>query len=162
MKKVNLFFLLMILAVTFVGCSFKDPIQDDILKYVNEDLPPIASLEAESVLAYQNATGDNYKDDNDLYQTLELNVIPKYRDFVNELETISPDTKELRNIHEVYIEAANNQLNAFLKVQSAIENQDSELIIEANQMLADSRAKLRQWQGDLKDLAKEHNVDLNQ
>lgn len=68
------------------------------------------------------------------------------------------ETDELKKIHEDYIEATNIQANAFLLIVSAIENQDSTLINEANEKLNIARKMMRDHQNNVKKLAKEHDV----
>jgi hypothetical protein len=70
------------------------------------------------------------------------------------------ETDELRKIHEDYIEAANIQASAFLTIVTALENQDSGLINEANEKLNTARKMMRDYQNDVKKLAKEHDVKL--
>lgn len=143
------------------GC-FSDPVQDDLLNYVNEELPRASQLEAEAVSAYQSVTGANYTDDYTLYDVLSLEVIPTYNEFIKELESIHMETDEVNELHEEYIEAANIQYNAFVKTLTAIENQDRQIIEEANSMLEEARSKIRNYNTELKKLAKEHNVELEQ
>jgi hypothetical protein len=43
-----------------INCN-KDPIQADLLDYINKDLKELAELESAAVDAYGGSTGDNYK-----------------------------------------------------------------------------------------------------
>lgn len=153
--------LALVLFFTFIlsGC-FSDPVQEDLLVYLNEDLSEISHLENEAVTAYESVTGSNYTDDYTLYDTLLLDVIPAYQEFQDKLESISVKTDELREIHETYIEAVNLQSNAFLKIVTALEEYDSGKIEEANEMLSEARKLIREYNHEIEKLAKEHNVEL--
>lgn len=158
MKKLLLFPFVMVMFL-LSGC-LGDPVQDDLLNYLNEEIDDVADLEAEALDAYDSVTGANYVDDYLLYDTLSYTVIPVYQEFVSELEAIDVETDELREIHETYIEGANTQYNAFVKIMTAIEEQDPNKIEEANLMLDDARKLLRDFNNDIENLAEEHNVEI--
>lgn len=142
------------------GCS--DPVQEDLLTYVNEDLKDLADLENEAIAEYESVTGDNYVDDYTTYVHIEDVVMPMYKDFLDQLEEVDPATAEVREIHELYIEAVNMQNNAFIKILAALDQQDYEMIADANEMLADGRAGIRKYTNELERLADEHNVELTE
>ena len=158
MKK-RLFALIIPLILLLSGCS-GDPVQDDLLNYVNKEMKEVGKLESTAVSAYEGVSGTNYQDDKTMYDTLMNDVIPNYSEFVKELESVKIETDEVREIHEIYIEGANIQFNAFAKIKQALENQDADLIQEANDMLADARTHIRNYQTKLNKLAKEHDVEI--
>ncbi|WP_409294299.1 hypothetical protein V1498_13870 [Peribacillus sp. SCS-26] len=160
MKKIW-FMLLLALPLALAGCG-SDPVQDEILKYVNEEMPKLADKEEKVIKDYESITGQNYTDDQTMYDKLQGTIIPKYNEFISDLEGVEVDSKDLSNIHEGYIEAVNIQGEAFVKMTEAIEKQDSGLIAEANSMLADARKKMRTFQSDIKGLAKEHDVTFEE
>jgi hypothetical protein len=149
-------FLLMLFLLS--GCG--DPVQDDLLDYVNEKMPALGKEETKILGKYEDVTGSNYTDDQTLYDALKVEIIPAYNQYIEDLESVKIETEELRKIHEDYIEAANIQASAFLTVITALENQDSGLINEANQKLNTARKMMRDYQNAVKKLAKEHDVKL--
>lgn len=140
------------------GC-FSDPIQDDILSYSNEEMTKAHELEDTAVSAYNEVTGQNYTDDETMYATLVDDVIPTYNEFISELNNTHVETDELREIHELIIQGANTQYNAFVKIAHALEDQDADAIEEANGMLDDAKKNFRDYQHQLDKLAKEHDVE---
>lgn len=157
-KKYGLASILMFILV-LSGCD-GDPVQDDLLNYVNEQMPALADDETEIVGKYADVTCMNYTDDYILYDALKLEIIPEYNEFLSDLEAVEIETDELRKIHEDYIEAANIQASAFLQIVTAIENQDSAIINEANEKLNTARKMMRDYKSDVEKLAKEHDVKL--
>lgn len=143
------------------GC-LNDPVQDDLITYINDDIPTVFELELKAVGTYDSVTGPNYTDDIVLYEALVNEIIPTYNEFVRELEAISIDTDEVREIHEGYIKGANLQYNAFVRMVTALEQQDRQLIEEANSMLDEARKLMRDYQVNIKNLAEEHNVELTE
>ncbi|MBX9994171.1 hypothetical protein ACFX4Y_07755 [Priestia sp. YIM B13446] len=159
MKKV-LFCLVPLLFL--LSACFSDPVQDDLIDYNNQDLKKAAQLEKEAIDAYDSVTGANYTSDAVMYDTMTSEVIPTYRKFVDELENIDVETDDLRKVHEGYIKAANTQYNAFIKIVSALEKQDRNLIAEANAMLDEARKGIRDYNAAIKKLAKEHDVKIEE
>jgi len=141
------------------GC-FNDPVQDDLLNYVNKEMKPVGKLEAAAVSAYESVSGVNYQDDQTMYDALTKEVIPNYNEFIKELDSVKIETDELRKIHEIYIEGADIQFKAFVTIKQALEEQDPVLIQKANDMLADAREHIRDYKSKLNKLAKEHKVKL--
>ena len=152
--------LLVFLFFSLSSCS--NQISDDLLDYVNKYLPEVADKEAKALDSYASVQGDNYTDDETMYYTIQNEVIPVYRKFIDELEPISEKLKtpEVKALHEKYIEAANTQFNAFMLILSALENQDYNQMMEANQKLDKGRKLLREYRTELKKLCAENNVDL--
>ncbi|MED4224003.1 hypothetical protein [Neobacillus cucumis] len=142
------------------GC-FSDPVQDDLLNYVNKEMKQPGKLEAAAITAYESETGANYQDDQKLYDVLTKKVIPTYHEFIQELNSVKIETDELKEIHKIYVEGANIQYKAFVKIKQALEAQDPAMIQEANNMLADAKAHILEYKTKLNQLAREHKVKFN-
>ncbi|WP_286230663.1 hypothetical protein [Neobacillus mesonae] len=159
MKKSIAAVFLFLTMVLLTGC-FGDPVQDDLMNYVNKEMKDAAKYEKAAVSTYESVTGANYTDDQALYDVLMNDVIPNYNEFIKELDSAKIETDEVREIHEIYIKGADIQFNAFAKIKQALEEQDANLIQEANDMLAEARTHIREYQNKLEKLAKEHDVKL--
>ncbi|ETI70740.1 lipoprotein [Neobacillus vireti] len=142
------------------GCFGGDPVKDDLLNYVNKEMKQAVKLEAAAVSAYEGISGANFKDDQTMYDGLTKEVIPNYTKLISELNSVSIKTDEVKAIHEIFIKGADIQLKALEKVKQAIEDQDSALIEEANDMLADAEKLLLDYKNKLYKLAKEHDVKI--
>ena len=153
-------FILGFLFIGFSSCS--NQVSDDLLNYVNKQLPKVADNESKAVESYESVSGDNFTDDETMYYTIQNDVIPVYRKFIDQLESISEEleTEEVQKVHEKYIEAANVQNAAFMLILSGLENQDYNEMAEANEKLDKGRKLLREYKSDLKKICKENNVDL--
>lgn len=158
---------LLVMALFFIslfvlqGCG-NDVVQEDLLNYINTELPKVADKENQVLSDYASVTGDKYTSDEVLYETLVEKVMPSYAKFIEDLEKIKPSTPEVQKIHEQYITAANTQQNAFIMIVSAIEKQDSAEIASANEKLSSARQLVREWEASLKQLADAHGVKINQ
>jgi len=147
-----------LISAILAGCG-SNPVQDDLISYLNEDLRPLADEETEIMGIYESITGENYADDESLYAEME-NLIPRYRDYVAKVEEIRPETDEVKELHELYITASNKQYNAMVQISAALENQDVNLVSEANGKLDEARSGMREYRNRLEALAKKHDVEF--
>ncbi|MDG2153754.1 MAG: hypothetical protein P8K10_07445 [Crocinitomicaceae bacterium] len=148
-------------SLLFIGLSScSNEISDDLLDYINKYIPKIADKEAKALDLYESVRGENYTDDETMYYTIKNEVIPAYRDFIDELEPISGKLKtaEVREVHEKYIEAANTQFTGFMLILSALENQDFNEMAKANEKLDKGKKLLREYQTELEKLCEENHV----
>lgn len=146
--------------LSIISCS--NPTQDELIQYINTELPKIATMEKNATDKYDRVVGENFKDDATFYKTLNEEVIPKYKKFIEALEDISKNLNdpEVIKLNETYIDAANTQYSAFTTMLAAIDAQDLTLMSQANEKLDMGRKLMRQWQLNLKTLAKKHNIKL--
>jgi aspartate-semialdehyde dehydrogenase len=154
-KFIPLFFFIALLS----GCM-KDPVHDDLSKYIQVQLKEVIPLENKAVESYQSVTGTNYTSDQILYNTLNQEVIPMYIGFVKELKAIHPETKEVQDIHSQYIKAATLQYNAFIKMAEALDEEDQSKVKEVNGMLEEARKIMSKYMNSLDKLAGKHHLTL--
>jgi hypothetical protein len=156
MKKI----LLGVLPWLFVACG-GDPVQKDLLNYINVEMPKLADLESEAVEAYASVSGQNYTNDSIMYAVMSNTVVPKYQEFYGILESIQPATDDVQDLHKEYVRAASDQLQAFQLILEAIEKQDVTIIETANGDLDEARTLLKLWREDLDAACAKHNVIIN-
>ncbi len=156
-RQLCLFALLLVMLLS--ACSTTDSEKDDLINYINTELPKVAELEFEAIDSYGSVSGQNYTDDWTMYEIIDTVTIPAYEEFITKLESIRPKTEAVREIHEIYIEGSNAQLQGFKKIRVALEQQDYDKVFEANEHLDEGRAKIRQFQIKLEDLMHEHGVE---
>lgn len=156
----NIVIMAIVIILILTGCT-TNPIQEDIIKYVNETLPTVVDIEAAVIAGYESATGENYVDDATTLSIIQDEVTPKANTWIAMVELIKPDTAELRAVHEIYIESVNVMSQAMGLITSGIVQGDVALVYEANEKMALQRKLTRQFLSELEQLAKENNVDFN-
>lgn len=154
--------MIILVSLLLLGCEQQNPVQDDLLNYLNDELAPLADTETEIIDSYDSVMGLNYTSDEEAYNVLTEDVMPKYREFALELEEIQPTTQEVREIHDLYIAAVNKQYNAIVQMIAALEHQDTNLVVEANEKLDEGRAGIRDYRNKLHALAAEHHVEIQE
>ncbi|KEZ47359.1 hypothetical protein [Metabacillus indicus] len=152
---------MLLFAFMLAGCS-ADPVQEELLTYVNDVLPEVTEKEVAAITAYDSVSGDNYTSDDVMYSVMVDEVSPVYNSFIADLEEVEIESKELKELHEHYIEAANIQHAGFILIIAGLEQQDRGKIIEANEKLAAARKMLREYTADLEALAEKHDVTLEE
>lgn len=160
MKKMPVFISLLLSCILFLQCA-EDPVQNDLLNYINVELPKVAQLETDAINAYSSVTGSNYTDDKTTYDKITNVVLPKYTEFNKKLKTIKPATSEVKKIHAEYVKAAGDQLEAFKYIVDAIKRNNSAEITKANKDMELGRNLIAKWKSDLLETCKKHNVVLN-
>ena len=151
------------LGFLFLGLSScSNEVSDDLLDYINKQLPKVADNESEAVELYESVSGDNYTDDERMYSVIKNDVVPIYKKFIDGLKSISSEikTEEVQKVHQQYIEAASLQYDGFLLILSAIETQDPNQITKANEKLNKGSDLIDEYNSDLEKLCKKNNVDL--
>lgn len=149
------------IALLVAACG-GDPVQKDLLNYVNVELDKVSTLESEAIGAYESVVGDNYKGDSIMYFTIKDTVIPKYEAFSTVLESIKPATTDVMAMHQEYIKAAGEQMEAFKLLIIALEKQDAAIVQQANADLDLARTNIDKWKSDIREACKKHNVELTE
>jgi len=160
MKKILIVCLIMSLLIISLSACAGDPVQKDLMNFLNVEVEPFMALEAEALDAWNANTGNNYKDDPTLYSALNETVIPKYGEFISKLEAIKPETPEVQKIQGILLEAAKLQYEGFKICKEAIDKQDPDLINTSNEKIASSEAKMQEYLTALKELGEKHNVNV--
>jgi DNA repair ATPase RecN len=145
-----------IFSVLLTGCK-KDPVSDDLVNYINNDLAGISSIEQKALTEFRNLTQSSGTDSNVIYDTLKQSIIPTYSDFKTKLEAIKPKTEEVTELHNLYVSAAAKYYDAFTQYLSALEN-DPGLINQVNTKITEAGKDIADFQTKLKELADQHNV----
>ncbi|MFL5730786.1 MAG: hypothetical protein ACJ75J_14960 [Cytophagaceae bacterium] len=158
-KKIKLLSFL-ILGIFLSQCS-SDPVQKDLINYINVEIPKVSALETEAVDAFQSVAGANYTSDSAMSEKMKSVVVPKYNEFNTKLQAIVPATEEVKKIHGEYVEAAKDQMEAFNLIVDAIEKQNMDEVKKANEDLKKAITLVESWKKDLMETCKAHNVTMD-
>ena len=135
----------------------QDPVQEDLLDYINNDLPTIIDLESSTVDLYDEAKDDT-ANDYEMFVMLRDKVIPAAKKWKEETANVDVETDEVRAVHEIYIQLVNENYNGMTMMLAALEKQDYVLITQANEKLQAAEALSREYQASLNSLMNEHDV----
>lgn len=155
MKRFGIIILIIVLMLT--GCINKN--KRDLFNYVNAELPPVVEIENTALEKYNNLISNNDYTYSMFYSTLKDEIIPTYEDFLNQLMKISPKTKELKEIHSLYIEGAKYQLKALKLLQKGIEEKDNELLLKSSDLLKKSKEYMTKYKNKIVTLAEKYHME---
>lgn len=153
--RINLY---MLAALLLVGCAGTDKVGVDLVEYVNQDILGIAQLETRALSRYAAVIGPNYANDRILLTTLNEEVIPLYKRFLDLLRKVNPREDEIRQLHGVYISGAQDLYEGFKIIRTGLETNDPTLIRIANRKIASGRRETERWRTQLMHLYETHGV----
>lgn len=150
---------LLVLSLFLVACG-NDPVQQDLMTYVNTDMQKIDRMESVATEAYASVSGENYSSDKIMYNVMTTKVIPNYTEFLQKLKAVKPKTKEVQDVHSLWVQGAELQMKGFSMIVTALEKQDADLIQQANGILTTGGEKIVEFRTKLNELAKVHQVTI--
>lgn len=137
------------------------PVVSDFVEFMNTELPPAVAKETEAMAAYNKYfTGDTV-DTAGLLDEMNNTVIPGYNEFLSELEAITVETDEVKEIYNAYSESMQLQYDGLCKMEQALRNSDTDMQAEAVGLFNDARDKYATYQILVKELADKYGIKLN-
>ena len=137
-----------------------DPINDDLLDYVNNHLVAAEKIKMAALDTYNNVVGTHYTNDETMYDSLKNTVVPKYKEFDEALRAIKPATKEVMNLHNRYIMIADTELSGFSLLLTALKTSDSVLVSESDRKIQKADKDMVAFDVTLDSLAEKHDVEI--
>ncbi len=155
------FLILLILLTSFLMFSCTSPVHDDLKCYISVKLPPITELENSALNEFKEIVSKENYTYQSLYDSLTANIIPKYLQFIKELEGITVKTEELKKIHDIYIIGARKQLEVFINLKEGIEEKNKEKIILTNDLLREAKNYISRYNEEVIKLADKYDINYN-
>lgn len=162
------------LAFSLTGCGSKkeeqttatteaaSEVKDEFIQFVGTDIPKVEKDEADVMNKYNAYFAEGTTVDTDaLLKDLSENLLPKYKTFLDSVESIEVKTDEVKALKDQYYDAMNTQYEALQKVETAIKDKNKDLQTEAQKMLSDAQSKYTAYNDAVYALAQKENVTLN-
>ena len=159
MEKIAVFFSICLIVLTG-GCS-NSAAQDEILNYINQELPHIAELETTVQESYNSVLGEGYTNDYVAHEELVSTTLPALNTLESYVNNLQIDNSDLKEVHKIYINYVRAFKNSVITTIGAIENQDSSKIVEANNYMYEAQDITDQFITELKKLCQKYNIVLN-
>jgi len=142
---------------SLVGCA-NQRIASDLKTYVNDGILSVADLEARALADYAAVVGSNYTSDLAVYQALRYQVVPQYESFLLALKDMAPHTREVIQLHALYVRGAETMLHGFEIKLRGLENGNVALIMEGNAAIEKGRVQTERWRARIDTLFKKYAV----
>lgn len=149
--------ILLVCFTMLIGCS-KDPVQEDLINYINNQLPTIVELESKVTKEYEASTGNNFVDDDTIAKRLKDVIIPASDELLAKSKAIVPATEEVKKVHNKYIASITEQNEALNMLLLAASKHDEAMVKTVNEKLANSDKISNEYVSEVEALKKEHNV----
>jgi hypothetical protein len=127
------------------GCtSSSSPVSPEEMSSYAATMAPFADRELEILMAYDNVTGVNYKDDRTTFEGLKK-LLPDAYAFVADIKKIKITDEDLIRVHTFYVRAWEYQYLGMAKTFSALSKADKKLLAEADADLTEGRAYMSKY-----------------
>jgi hypothetical protein len=133
--------------------------QEEIVKVINEDIAQISKYEVEANQILASVSGENFKNDKELYDVLVNQVIPLYDKVVKGAKEIDPKTKELKTQTDKMEKASLIYQEALLLEKEALEKQDKSLIEKSNEKGLQYQEAIKEYHEGMENLTKKYDID---
>jgi Tfp pilus assembly protein PilP len=144
---IKLFFVLLLLC----GCS--NPVKMDVKNYSSQ-IRFLSQDEADILKRWNSVSGANFVNDGYMYQALDNYIVDNYDQFVTKLEKIQPLTKQVQDLHALYVKGAEKQLEAFKLMKEGVGKKDKNIMNNAYKIMTDGRDIEKQWAAKYEELVK--------
>lgn len=162
------------LAFSLTGCGSKkeeqttatteaaSEVKDEFIQFVGTDIPKVEKDEADVMNKYNAYFAEGTSVDTDaLLKDLSENLLPKYKTFLDSVESIEVKTDEVMALKDQYYDAMNTQYEALQQVETAVKDKNKDLQTEAQKMLSDAQSKYTAYNDAVYALAQKENITLN-
>lgn len=145
---------LFILAVFVAGCG--DKVVADLQQYLTQH-DPLAQEQSDILAAYNKVVASP---DDDFVKALNEDIIPQYTKLNKDIKAVKVDTDELKEVHQIWIDASDTHLKALETLRDGVEKKDQAKLDEGNKLLADGNKLDEDYQKKLVELGAKHNFKL--
>lgn len=159
MKKILATILTLFICISMLAGCGTDPVQDDLINYINNQIKPIGELENKVTAEYSAIKLDSNATDESFATKLKDVIIPADSEVIAKAKATVPGTEEVSKVHSKYIAAATTKHEALLLMLDAAQKSDAELMKTANEKLTNSNNTMKEYLADLAALEKEHDVE---
>lgn len=135
-----------------------DPVRDDLKHYINDQISSLREVEKKSVGTYM-ANIWSYEGPN-FAGILQDKIIPGYREYLNAVKAIEPETDEVKKIHALLVEAVEEQNEALINMHEAIRTNSRGMRAKAENDLRAAALKNENWLSALRKLGREHKLNV--
>lgn len=153
--------IIMLAGLTGCGKPEVDEVQQDLIQYVETDLAGIKNEEALAINRYNEVSAQiSSMKRKDILSAFNDEIIPNYTTFYNNLMNIVPKTSEVTALKQTYVEGVKLQLEGLTALSTAIQENNSDNAVAANDTIAQGKTKVEQHRSDIVKLAGEHNINI--
>ena len=157
MKKIISLLLMVVMATAlFAGCS--DPVYDDLENFLNVEMVDVNANYTK--ITTEVGTWEGVEDDTIIAKSLSDVLLPLVNDSLTKLESIAPETEEVKELKAKYVSVMNAYKEGFEGLLKGCETQDEATITSAQESLTNGVALLDEYNAALEELAAEFGAEI--
>ena len=120
----------------------------------------LAIIENEMRNSYNSVMGDHYSDDYTTYNEIKTVTLPAANRLISEANTVynNLSSKEIKEVHMIYIDFCNTYCEAFELIMEGIEQQSIATVQKGNRKLESTVKLASDYQNGLKHLAEKYGL----
>ncbi len=136
-------------------------VQEELVGFINEDLPSIASDKNNALEIYNSYfTGGNI-DNQALVADLKGKAIPGMEVYIDNLSKIQVDTAEVQEIKQLYLMGVQKQYEAMKMVVNAIESEMPDYLVQAEALIVEANIYMKDYENKVVEVAANNQITIN-
>lgn len=158
-KKMTVVICLAGLMLSATACGKSDPVKDDLYNYLTL-MSGAQTLQKEAIDEYNAKVSGEDADSQQLLTALNDTIIPKYQEYLDALDATAPETEEVQAVRAICVDGSNKQMEALQKVAEAITDCDTDMLNDADDMIAEAESLFVDYESQVQALADSHEITL--
>lgn len=152
MKKLLALLLTTVMSITLLA-SCGDPLYDDFENFLNVEMTEV-NANYDKIKAEAATWSElEIEDDSVLTTSVDDVLLPLVNDSLKRLETISPETDEVKALKDKYVKMMQAYKNGFTNISAGLHELDEDKIYAGNDELNNALALLEEYNAALDELA---------
>lgn len=143
--------------------AIDNTLQEELVKFVGTDLLKANQKRQDAVNIYNNyfkaSSSDASQDD--LFAKLTTEALPKYDEYIKDIEALTYTSKEVTELKNLYLESAKYQRDAIQQVINSITNKDETILDKAAEDISKSKEALKKYEDKLKEICEKNEIIIN-
>ena len=157
MKKYIAVLLMVVMSFTLLaGCS--DPVYDDFENFLNVEMTEV-SANYEKITAEAGKWG-KFEEDAQLEASVKDVMLPLVDDSLERLETINPETEEVKEIKSKYVKVMEAYKEGFTLILESIQEQNVDKMNVGNEKIQEGISLLDEYNAALEAAAEELGAEI--
>ncbi|HEY3306905.1 MAG TPA: hypothetical protein VGJ93_00475 [Desulfuromonadaceae bacterium] len=141
------------------GCN-SDPVKKDIISYSKTVIPIINNFD--DVIGKKLDEVSKEKDKNVFMKKTKGELLPILKDFREKVVAVKPASKELQDVHNLYVDMVNTTESGMKLLVESLEKQDHSIYKVAMDKINAGQDMENKYKSAFKELATKHGVVLEQ
>ncbi|GEM_PF-3491888 len=166
-KKICNMLMLIALCLITTGCGVndetqtknsKESVQQEIVKFVNEDLSSVVVYKEAAVQTYNSYFLSDSVEQDSFLSELNAAAIPNIEEYIKQLEELDISSTEVMELRDLLLLEAKVQKEALELTSKAIEEGDAEKLKQVESLISQAGEYRTEYETKLKEFCDQYNI----